>query len=49
MKVYDEPAHDMETSWNSICESDNDRNTSTRTRVTQSLDTPSLGKPAGEY
>jgi hypothetical protein len=49
MEVYDELAHNMETSWNSMCESENDRYTSKRTRVTQGFNTPSQGKPAGAY
>jgi hypothetical protein len=49
MEVYDELARDMETSWNSICESENDRDTSTRTRVTQGFNTSSQGKPNGAY
>jgi hypothetical protein len=49
MELYDALAHDMETSWNSMCESENYRDTSTRTRVTQGFNTPSQGKPAGAY
>jgi hypothetical protein len=49
MEVYDKLAHDMETSWNSMCESENDRDTSTRTRVTQGFNTRSQGKPDGAY
>jgi hypothetical protein len=49
MEVYDELAHDMETSWNSMCESENDRETSKRMRVPQGFNTPNLGKPAWAY
>jgi hypothetical protein len=49
MEAYDELAQNMETSWNSMCESENDRDTSTITRVTQGLNTPSQGKLAGAY
>jgi hypothetical protein len=49
MEVYDEIAHNMETSWNSMYESENDRDTSTRPRVTQGFNTPIQGKPAGAY
>jgi predicted nucleic acid-binding Zn-ribbon protein len=47
MEVYDEIAHNMETSWNSMCESKNDIYPSASTRVTQGYNTPSQGKPAG--
>jgi hypothetical protein len=49
MEKYDELAHNMETSWNSMCESENYRDTSTRTIVTQGLNTPSQGKLDGAY
>jgi hypothetical protein len=49
MEVYDELAHNMETSWNSMGESENYRDTSTRSRVTQGFNTLSQGKPAGAY
>jgi molecular chaperone GrpE (heat shock protein) len=49
MEVYDELAHNMETSWNSTCESENDRDTSTRTRVTQGFNTLSQGKMTGVH
>jgi hypothetical protein len=49
MEVYDEIAHDMETSWKSMYEYENDRDPSARTRVTQGYNTPSQGKPAGVY
>jgi hypothetical protein len=35
MEVYDDIAHDMETSFNSTCEYENDRYPSESTRVTQ--------------
>jgi hypothetical protein len=41
MEVYDEIAHDMETSWNSMCEFKNDRDPAARMRVTQGYNTPS--------
>jgi hypothetical protein len=49
MEVYDEIAQDMEKSWNSMCESENDRYPSARTRVTQGLNTTSQVKRAGAY
>jgi hypothetical protein len=49
MEVYDEIAHDMETSWNSMCESESDRYPSARMRVSQGYNNPSQGKPAGAY
>jgi hypothetical protein len=49
MDVYDEIDHEMETSWNSMCESENDRNPSARTRVTQGYNTSSQGKLDGAY
>jgi hypothetical protein len=49
MEVYDELAHNMETSWISMCKSENYRDASTRTRVTQGFNTPSEGKLAWAY
>jgi hypothetical protein len=49
MEVYDEIAHDMETSWNSMCESESERDTSARMRVSQGYSTPIQNKPAGVY
>jgi hypothetical protein len=49
MEVFDELAHSMEKSWNSMCEPENDRDMSSRTRVTQGFNTPSHGKLAGAY
>jgi hypothetical protein len=47
VEVYDEFAHNMEMSWNSMCESKNDIYPSARARLTQGYNTPSQGKPAG--
>jgi molecular chaperone GrpE (heat shock protein) len=49
MEVYDEIAHDMETSWGSMCESGREKDMATRSRVSQGYSTPSQGKPAGAY
>jgi hypothetical protein len=49
MEVCDEIAHDMEMSWNSVCESKNDRHPSARMRVTQGYNNPIQGKPVGAY
>jgi hypothetical protein len=49
MEVYDEIAHDMETSWNSMCESESEKYQSARSSVSQGYGTPSQGKPDGAY
>jgi chromosome segregation ATPase len=49
IEVYGEIAHDMETSWNSMCEPESDRDLSARMIVSQGCSTPIQGKPAGAY
>jgi chromosome segregation ATPase len=49
MEAYDELVQNVETYWNSMCESENDRYPSTRTRVAQGFNTPSQGKLARAY
>jgi hypothetical protein len=49
MDAYDELTHNMETSWNSMCKSEHDRDTSTIIRVTQGFNTPGQGKLDGAY
>jgi hypothetical protein len=49
MEVYDEIAHDMESSWDSMCESEREKDNTTRSRVSQGKSTPDHGKPAGAY
>jgi hypothetical protein len=49
MEVYDEIAHNMETSRNSMCESKSDRYPSARMRVSQGYSTPSQGISYGAY
>jgi hypothetical protein len=49
MEVYDEIAHNIVTSWNRMCGSENDKDASTRTRLIQGFNTTSHGKPDGAY
>jgi hypothetical protein len=42
METYEDMAHDMETSWTNMCESED--NTSDQNNVSQGYSTPSQGK-----
>jgi hypothetical protein len=44
MKTYDDIAHDMATSWNNMCESEGEGDTSDQNNVSQGYRTPSLDK-----
>jgi hypothetical protein len=49
MEVYDEIAHEMETSWDSMFESEREKDNTSHARITQGYSTPGQGKPAMAY
>jgi hypothetical protein len=49
MEVYDEIAHNMEISWDSMCESKREKDKTSHARITQGCITPGQGKPSGAY
>jgi hypothetical protein len=49
MEVYDEIAHKMKKSWDSMCESEYEKDNTSHARIPQGFSTPGQGKPVGEY
>jgi hypothetical protein len=49
MEVFNEIAHEMETPWDSMSESELEKDMIPHARVTQGCSTPGQGKPAGAY
>jgi hypothetical protein len=48
-EVFNESAHEMETPWDSMCESEREKEKTSHARVTQGCSTPGQGKLAGVY
>jgi hypothetical protein len=49
MDAFNEIAHEKEISWDSMCESEHEKDKTIHARVTQGCITPNQGKPVGAY
>jgi hypothetical protein len=49
MDFYYEIAHEMETAWDSMCESERGKDKTSHARIAQGFSTPGQGKTSGAY